>query len=424
MPEVTLRFDELESGNLPPVCMQCGSKHEVDLVSRTFVWRPIFVPPLLAMVMTKRIAADIPLCQAHGGYRMFGYQRSAWWGLRTVAVSGDRITIGGVHDDFVDALYRRRERRDYGDRDDEPRPRRRVQVGRGPGGGMTAFKVLGIIVAVMVALTVLMTCGMFGVMGVMMLWMPPLPRAGPPPVPTPGPPVAIVEPRPEGVVVGLLGAAPTAGGPAGLPWGPLALSGRKETFHLLDDAELTKALIDLRSRFPHEIEAAAKSLAEARPTEARRKETAAVLQTALANPFPTVKEAAAEALAVWGSGDDVPTLIPMLKDFRPDAREAAMTALAGLKDERGAAAIAERLPDVFDREKARTALEKMGPVAEKAVAPLLTHADPQTRLEACAVLKAIGTKDSVQSLEAAARDPDMRVAQSAADALQAVQKRP
>ena len=43
---------------------------------------------------------------------------------------------------------------------------------------------------------------------------------------------------------------------------------------------------------------------------------------------------------------------------------------------------------------ARKALEQMGPVAEKPVAPLLTHADPQTRLEACAVLKAIGTKDS------------------------------
>ena len=189
MPEATLRFDELESSDLPLVCMQCGRKRDVDFIPRTFVWRPLFAPPLLAMVMTKRIAADIPLCPTHGGYRLFSYQRTAWWGLRTIAVSGDRITLGGVHDDFIEALHRRREGRELGDRD-EPYPRRRVQVGRGPGGGLTALKVLGVLAAVMIGLVAVGVVGMMVLMAAGLMF---LPKAGPPRPPAARSPGALVE---------------------------------------------------------------------------------------------------------------------------------------------------------------------------------------------------------------------------------------
>jgi HEAT repeat protein len=270
----------------------------------------------------------------------------------------------------------------------------------------------------------LMTCGMFGLMGLGLFL---LPKVGPPTPAAPTPiagPAAAVEPKPEGVVAGLLAVAPQAGGPGAVPWAPLALAGRKETFHLLDDAELNKVLADLKSHDPNVVTAAAQKLAKATPAPGRRKETAAALLAAMGNPFPSAKEAAAKGLAVWETADDMPALIQMLADPFPDVREAAMTALAGLKNERAAAAVAARLSDFFDREKARQALESMGPVAEPAVLPLLNAADAQTRVEACAVLKAVGTKKSVPALEKASGDPDLNVARAAAEALQAVRARP
>ena len=83
----------------------------MDLVERRFVWTPLFAPPLLRMIMTKRVAGAIPLCPEHGGPRLMGYQRISWWGLQTLAIGADRITIGRVHEDFAAALRRWREKR-------------------------------------------------------------------------------------------------------------------------------------------------------------------------------------------------------------------------------------------------------------------------------------------------------------------------
>jgi HEAT repeats len=334
MAEVTLGFDELEDGDLPLVCMECGARRRVDFVDRTFVRRPLFAPGLIGMALTKRVNIAIPLCEIHGGPRLFAHQGRSWWGLRAVAVGADRITIGRVHEDFADALRNRRDKRRRGEADEaEPSPRRRVRVGRGPGGGMAAFKVLGIIVAVMVGLMVVMTCGMFGLMGMMTFW---LPKA--PPVP-PGPPTPVATTvdarmRPESAVVGLLGVAPGAGVPGAMPWAPLAQCTRKATFNILEDADLDKLLADLKSPNPGIVEQAAKKLSKAMPEESRRKATASALQAALANPFPRAKEAAAEALGKWGTAENEPALVRMLGDPNPSAHAAAASALAAIKDRR------------------------------------------------------------------------------------------
>jgi HEAT repeats len=423
MAEVTLGFDELEDGDLPLVCMECGARRRVDFVDRTFVRRPLFAPGLIGMALTKRVHVAIPLCQTHGGPRFFALQGVSWWGLRPVAIGADRITISRVHEEFAEALRRRRDKRRRGEPDEsEPLPRRRVRVGRGPGGGMAAFKVLGIVVAVMVGLVVFMSCGMFGLMALTRLWLPKAPpiAAGPPvPVAT----TADVEMQPECVVVGLLGVAPDGGFPGAVPWAPLGLSSRKNIFHLLEDAELTKLLADLRSPNPGAVEQAAKQLSKATLEEARRKETADALQGALANPFPTAKKAVAEALGKWGSAENVPALIRMLADPNPSSRAAAMIALAAFKDARGADAVASRLSDFFDKEQARKSLEAMGPVAEKSVAGLLNQPDPRVRVEACGVLRVIGTKESLPALEAMAHDPAPNVVQAAVEAVKAIKAR-
>ncbi len=106
---------------------------------------------------------------------------------------------------------------------------------------------------------------------------------------------------------------------------------------------MTKALAELKSPFPHIVEHAAKRLAKAAPTQARRQETVQALQAALANPFPTVKEAAAEALAVWGTAEDAPALMRMLDEPFPNVKTAAVAALAGLKDANAAAVVLPEL---------------------------------------------------------------------------------
>jgi hypothetical protein len=190
--------------------------------------------------------------------------------------------------------------------------------------------VLGIIVAVMVGLMLFMTCGMFGVMALMTMW---LPKA--PPIP-PGTPVPVatamnVQPKPQDVVVGLLAVAPGAGLPGAIPWTPLVQSARKDIFNLLEDADVNKLLADLKSPHPGIVEQAAKSLAKATPDEARRKDIALALEAALANPFPMAKEAAAEALGKWGTLENEPALLKMAGDPNPSSRATAASALAAIK---------------------------------------------------------------------------------------------
>src|SRR5205823_3976861 len=67
---------------------------------------------------------------------------------------------------------------------------------------------------------------------------------------------------------------------------------------------------------------------------------------------------------------DVPALVSVTSDpaFNPgiiQRRNAALAALAKLKDPRGAQAAATLLSNAFHWQQAQTALEQMGPVAEK-----------------------------------------------------------
>ncbi len=334
MAEVTLGFDELEEGDLPLVCMQCGSRRNIDFVERKFLRRPLFTPPgLIGMAMTKRARAAIPLCEVHGGPRLMSYQSRPWWGLSTAAIGPDEITIGGVHENFADALRKRRAKKRRGEDVVFERPRRCVYTGRGPG-GMTTLKVLVIVAAGMVALMLIMACGMFGLMALSSLWLSKAPPRGPglsPSVPAAVAPVAEPPARPEGVAVGLLAVAPAAGLPGAVPWMPLAQSKQLATLHFLEDAELNKLLADLKSPHPAIIVQAAKRLAKATPDHARRIETAAALETALANPFPIAKEAAAEALGQWGTVENMPALLRMAGDPNPSCRRAAENALAAIR---------------------------------------------------------------------------------------------
>src|SRR5262245_11070000 len=141
----------------------------------------------------------------------------------------------------------------------------------------------------------------------------------------------------------------------------------------------------------------------------------------LENPNKDLRMAAVRIVGRWGTGEDLPGLLRLVKDRDGDVRWAVFDALVLMKDERGAAAIAKRLDDGWDRKKAAEALRAMGPVAEKEARKYIDSGKNHfTRREACAALKVIGTKDSVPALEEAAKDGDVFVAADAKDALLAI----
>jgi HEAT repeats len=424
MTMVRLDYREASQSDLPRVCMYCG-RTATHAVRRTFSWTPWWaVTGLMRILMRKTMIVGMPVCDAHGGSTLFG--GPGLFGPRAVEITNQTITITKIADEFADALYDYRRGKDYedlGDEEYEDRRRRRVEsdqrtgVGRGSNtGAIVALCILGVPLA-----AVILFCGIAIVASA---FAPRNTNPGPnfPPLPPLGQPAARPV-RPE--EVGLLAVAPDADGLACLPWPALALNLRKEPLHLLADDELDKILIDLTDKSIHTSADAAEKLAQAYPDEHRRAEVARALEQATTSWDVFTRQHAATALAKWATPDSVPALIKLLSDHIPGCRAEAMNGLAALKDERGAAAVAQRLTDYADRAPAQKALEAMGPAAEKPVLPLLTHTDRLVRHDACNVLKAIGTKESVPGLEKVVQqDKDRQVKQAAQDALKAIQARP
>lgn len=162
----------------------------------------------------------------------------------------------------------------------------------------------------------------------------------------------------------------------------------------ISDAEISKALTDLKSTNVFTAKGAAGRLAGSIVVEARREEVAAALEATLQEKDGFLRADAAKALKVWGTAKNIPALVRTLGDENP-----------------------------FARQNAGEALKTMGPAAEKAVLPLLQQKDRTVRCEACKVLAAVGTKESLPALQAAAADSDFFVKIEAEKAVKAVQAR-
>ena len=190
------------------------------------------------------------------------------------------------------------------------------------------------------------------------------------------------------------------------------------------DVDFLQAKADLESADEGRRQAGAGWFERAEPDDARRAEVARLLGSHLGeNETSGVRDACIKALAKWATADDVPTLLTALEGPSAQMRENAMQTLAGLKDRRAVAPIARRLVGP-DRQRARTALIALGPLAEGEVASYLRNTDRAVRLDACAILKAVGTKNSLSALKVVAmRDRDRDVARSAVDAMRAIGSR-
>src|SRR5205085_12505734 len=117
------------------------------------------------------------------------------------------------------------------------------------------------------------------------------------------------------------------------------------------------------------------------------------------------RTACARAYITWAGKDGLTKLYELLKCDCFITRGIVIEALPKLDGARAAEAIAARLPDLTNRGPASKALQEIGAGAEKAVLPYLGHADWGARMEACKVLKAIGTASSLPALRKAPSDP-------------------
>jgi HEAT repeat protein len=180
---------------------------------------------------------------------------------------------------------------------------------------------------------------------------------------------------------------------------------------------IAQATADLKSGDAKRQRAGANRLARLRSTKANEKVTIA-LEGLLGNADAPVRQAAAQALATWGTRDSVPPLLKLLEDKDKEVRAAALLALGKLHDERAVEPVAARLAD--DTAAAGAALKEMGPMAEKAVLAHFRGPVASLRLEACKVLDVIATsRDAGEALRAATRDKrDPQLAQAAALVLQ------
>ncbi len=161
-------------------------------------------------------------------------------------------------------------------------------------------------------------------------------------------------------------------------------------------------------------------------TERYRQDVAHALNSLLAKDEAT-RTTAARALVPWGTTENVPGLITQLsgptivRDRGP-----AMEALGRIKDPKGLAAVASRLPDHWDQGKVVEVLKAAGPAAEAAVFPYVQSQDRKdhfTRIEACKLLAAIGTEKSIPVLEEARKSQDHFVQREAEAAVKAIKAR-
>jgi HEAT repeat protein len=155
-----------------------------------------------------------------------------------------------------------------------------------------------------------------------------------------------------------------------------------------------------------------------------RRAVAEALKEMVTDPSLALREKAIAALPDFGGPEDAPALVKAMDSDWGTTRWAAYDALARLKGPAAAEALAGRLKNGGgERMYVRNALKALGPDAEPFVRPYLDDANWTLRVEACEVLAAVGTHDSVPALQKAAADANPNVSGAAQSALRAVARR-
>jgi len=196
--------------------------------------------------------------------------------------------------------------------------------------------------------------------------------------------------------------------------------------------ELSKLVEQLKSEELYTRQSAARTL-ETRSLKSVTPEVLALMSNLAADRDEAVRHAALAILAEHGTKEQVPLLLKALKE--PNDGELRVKVAKGL-GRLGDARAAEPLADLLAtgqtdpyfahgvRENQVTgALIQLGPVAEPAVLALLKEKNIETRCQACAALKQIGTRKSLAPLKELTTYPSKDLSEAAADACRSIQAR-
>ena len=195
--------------------------------------------------------------------------------------------------------------------------------------------------------------------------------------------------------------------------------------------EVAKLEEDLKSDAPGTRMLAASKLSTGQITNPTP-ELIAEMASLVNDPDDAVRRAALTVLGTHGTKEQVPLLIKGLHDSDTMARTAAAKGLGRIKDPRAIEPLANLLatgqgdqPYFHSaRESAVTeALVRIGPAAEPAVLALLKEKNIETRIQACNVLKQVGSKKSLSPLKDLTLNPSKDLSEAATEACRAIQAR-
>jgi predicted Zn finger-like uncharacterized protein len=160
-------------------------------------------------------------------------------------------------------------------------------------------------------------------------------------------------------------------------------------------ANLDEALKALADANPGQRRAGADWLAQAPVNEGKRAQVAKEIDKLNGDANGDVRAAAVKATGTWGTADNVPRLVQIVRTRDGAALDHAIPALGKLKDPRGAEVVAEFLPDFFKHQMAADALQAMGKAAEPEVLKYYFHPDGRAREHAERLLRSYATAESV-----------------------------
>jgi HEAT repeat protein len=197
-------------------------------------------------------------------------------------------------------------------------------------------------------------------------------------------------------------------------------------------AEVAKLLTRLQAEETYERENAARELSNARIANPAPEFMAEMIKLST-DRNQTVRQAAVTMVAKYGTREQLPLLIKALKDpANGPVRSTIAKGLGRLKDPRAAEPLAEMLSmGVTENYGFRSgrdnfwveALVELGPGAESAVLPLFKEKNVETRILACAVLKEVGSKKTLEVLKDQTGSPSKELSEAAAEAIRAIQAR-
>ncbi|HBO45937.1 MAG TPA: hypothetical protein DD670_18850 [Planctomycetaceae bacterium] len=178
---------------------------------------------------------------------------------------------------------------------------------------------------------------------------------------------------------------------------------------------LDGAIARLKSSDVDERNAAVRQIVDVPVDEARRREVAALLESLLKDKDDLVRDAAMEALMVWGDPSSVPAVIVVASDESPWVRHKAVQFLGKTKSVEAAEALASRLKEHHG--ETYSGLRDMGSVAEPAILKQLASDDANTRHLALKLLAEIGTEQCVPALIEAIEHADVTTRRLAFEAI-------